>query len=354
VGIRPYRSFGCRISDEFTYRGLRVCVLENELLRVSVLVDQGTDIFEFQYKPVGIDLLWQSPRGVQPSAPFIASREAAHGSFSDFYEGGWQECFPNGGRSCHYRGADLGLHGEVFGLPWECSVIEDSPSHVAARFCVRTPRTPFFLSKTLHLEAASPVLRIEEELVNECNEAMDCMWGHHPAFGAPFLSGSCIITTGAKTAVLHDADDPQSRFAAPLSAAYPRVPDRRGQPVDISKVPDRHATVSDMFYLTDLAEGWYAVTNTDLGLGFAMTFDPSVFRHIWYWIACNAPSGSPFYGRAYTVALEPFTSFPAVLADAIEAGRQLTLPPYGAVRTWLAAGVFEARVPPQHRTQLPC
>jgi hypothetical protein len=353
MGIRRYRPSGCRISDEFTYRGLRVCVLENELLRISVLVDQGTDIFEFQYKPQGIDLLWGSPRGVTPRATFIESMPASDGSFSDFYEGGWQECFPNGGRVCEYKGADLALHGEVYGLPWDCRIIEDTPTSVSARFQVRTYRTPFLLTKTLTLRAATPVLEIHEAVTNECGETMDCMWGHHPAFGAPFLSGACVVTTGAQNAVVHDGHDPQSRFEAPLVGTFPRLQGRDGQLVDVGRIPDRDNVVSDMLYLTELEEGWYAITNTDLGLGFFMAFDSSVFKHIWYWIACNAPAGSPFFGRSYAVALEPFTSFPAILTKAIDAGRQLTLGPFETLETRLQAGVFEGSVPPRHQSQLP-
>jgi len=349
----PYRASGCRISDEFAYRGLRVCVLENELVRVSVLVDQGTDIFELQYKPLGIDVLYQTPRGVSNPRHYIASTPAKDGGFFDFYEGGWQECFPNGGRVCRSQGADFGLHGEVFGLAWDCTIVEDTPSEVAARFSVRTPRTPFLLEKTLRLRSGCAVLRIEERLTNESREAVDCMWGHHPAFGPPFLSDACVLTTGAQTAVLHDADDPLSRFVPPLSGPLPYLVGRQGWPIDISVIPAPTAVASDMWYLTDLDSGWYALTNTELQLSAYMTFDHTLFRHIWYWIACNAPLGSPFFGQAYAVALEPFTSYPAILTNTIEAGRQLRVGPRQVVETALCAGLMRTPGPPMAQGELP-
>ena len=53
------RNFGCRVSDDYHYRGLRTVVLENSQLRLSVLVDKGTDIFELLYKPMDIDFMYR-------------------------------------------------------------------------------------------------------------------------------------------------------------------------------------------------------------------------------------------------------------------------------------------------------
>ena len=39
------RNFACRVHDEYTFRGLKVVVMENQLLRISILADKGTDIY---------------------------------------------------------------------------------------------------------------------------------------------------------------------------------------------------------------------------------------------------------------------------------------------------------------------
>ncbi len=38
------RTSGCRISDAWMYRGHKTVVLENELIRVTVLADKGADV----------------------------------------------------------------------------------------------------------------------------------------------------------------------------------------------------------------------------------------------------------------------------------------------------------------------
>ena len=43
------RTTGCRISDSWTYRGLKTVILENEVLRVSIISDKGADVFELSH-----------------------------------------------------------------------------------------------------------------------------------------------------------------------------------------------------------------------------------------------------------------------------------------------------------------
>jgi galactose mutarotase-like enzyme len=181
------RNWGCRISDEFTYRDMRLLVMENEIVRVTILLDKGTDIYEFLHKPSDTDFMWRTPKGVRPPMKSLDMIAPSVGPFSDFYEGGWQECMPNGGNPCEYKGAELGQHGEVWGVPWRCQITEDDPEIVQAKTWVRTNRTPFLLEKTFTLRAGSGALEIDEALTNEGAEPMDLMWGHHPALGEEFL-----------------------------------------------------------------------------------------------------------------------------------------------------------------------
>ena len=186
------RNYGCRLM-EYTYKGLRTVTLENELLRVSILADKGTDIFEFLYKPLDVDFMWRSPWGVRNPATFVATSHHNASAFLDFYEGGWQDCMPTGGDPCEYRGIPFGAHGETSTIPWEYCILEDTPERVAVKFWVRTYRTPFYVEKELALERGKAVLTVRERVVNEGRVTMHLMWGQHPALGAPFLDESCII-----------------------------------------------------------------------------------------------------------------------------------------------------------------
>ena len=93
----------CRISDDWTYKGMRTVILENELLRVVVITDKGSDIVEFRYKPTDTDFMLMLPQGVRNPLHDTPSAHHKH-SFLDYYSGGWNEVVPNGGRLPLFRG----------------------------------------------------------------------------------------------------------------------------------------------------------------------------------------------------------------------------------------------------------
>ena len=164
------RNYGCRIT-EFIYEGHRSVALENEKLRVTIIADKGTDIYEFLYKPRDVDFMWRTRVGLRERAHFLASSPRAAGPHNDYYEGGWQELFPNCGNLSLHQDAEIGQHGEVLLLPWRYSITKDEPDEIEVRFEVRTVRTPFHLVKTVSLRRNEAVLRIRERVTNESGQA---------------------------------------------------------------------------------------------------------------------------------------------------------------------------------------
>ncbi len=339
------RNHGCRISDAWTLAGMRTLILENELLRVVVLVDKGSDIIEFRYKPLDLDFLYFAPGGIRnprqdtPSAP-------STGPFLDYFSGGWNEILPNGGPHVTYKGAELGQHGEISLMPWEYAILEDSPDRVAVRLWVRPIRTPFFLEKTLSLEPGRAVLMIEERLTNEGGELQHLMWGQHIAFGRPFLDEGAVIDSSAQKFIVHEAIpgyEPR-RFQPDSVSDWPQSLAPDGTPADASQIPAYGDTqAQEMAYLTDLNEGWFAITNPTQKAGFGLHFDPSLFRYIWYWQQLgDVAQGYPWWGRTHTAALEPWTSYPTNgLNEAIANGTALELQPGEQIQTKLCAVAYE-------------
>ena len=323
------RNHGCRISDSWTYRGLKTVVIENELLRVVVLIDKGADIYQFVHKPTDVDFMWRSPWGVREPSKFTATTGSGFGSFLDFYEGGWQTVLPGGGNPSTYAGAELGIHAEVSVMPWDCVITEDTPDRVSMRCWVRTVRTPYFFEKTLTLAGGSPVLEIEEALVNEGEEPAHCVWGQHITFGPPFLSDDCVVDMPGGELLNQTPDiHPNARVKGDARGQWPWIEGEDGSRVDLSKVPGKEIRAYDLSYVSEMPEGWYAVTNRRTGVGFGYVFPKEVFRFVWYWQSFGGGYGYPWYGRTYNVGLEPFTSYPGDgLATAIENGTALKLEP---------------------------
>jgi uncharacterized protein DUF4432 len=340
---REQRNWGARIL-EYEYRGMRVVFLENEKLRVGVLVDKGTDIIEFNHKRTDTDFVWLAPGGVRKPTAYLSTAPDPLATFLDYYPGGWQEIFPNGGAPSSYLGASFGQHGEVSNLPWDYRIVEDGEEAVAVRFSVRTQKSPFLLQKLLRLRSGEGGIRFEETLANESAVHLRAMWGHHIVFGRPFLEEGCLVRLpeGA-TVVPHEGPiGPDGRrVGGGESYSWPLAADESGSEVDLSVLPAR-GTPSEIVYIKDLSEGWYEIDNPKKNLGFRVEWDVRQMPYLWFWQEFGASRLYPWYGRNYNVGLEPFSSFPTNgIEEAVENGTALSIGPSETRRFSLRADVLE-------------
>jgi galactose mutarotase-like enzyme len=335
-----YRNYHCRLA-EYSYRGLRLLFLENSMLRIGVLVDKGADIFQFLYKPTDTEFMLHTPRGIRP--PAVQNTGSQWGSFLDHYQGGWQEILPNGGPACTYKGVEFGLHGEITTIPWDYSIETDTPDEVRVTLFVRPFRTPFHLQRTMILRRDQPALIIEETLTNEGAEPMDYMWGHHPAFGAPFLGPNCRVDLPAGDLLVETfAGAAGTRLAGGGRHSWPILAGPNGAEVDFSRPDAPGSGHEDLGYVVNLPEGWYALTNQDSGVGFAMQWSLDIFPYLWVWRQFNQSNGYPWYGQVYTLALEPWSSYPSAgLISAIENGSAARLGPGESCHARLQAIAYQ-------------
>lgn len=343
------RKQGCRVSTDYTYRGMRVAFLENDQIRVGVLLDKGADIFEFTYKPHDLDFLWQSP--IELRKPFVSTSALPEGAFHDYFYGGWQEVLPSAGWASEpYMGTYQGLHGEVSLLPFEASIVENTPERVSLRTWTRTYRSPLALERTMSLERDKAALFVHERLVNEADCEFAIMWGHHPAVGEPFLDANCVVSVPArKVEVL--AFHANGLWQPGGDYEFPLVPNQRtGELEDITRVRPRAERSVDVVFFKDLDEGWYGITNEKQNVGFGMAWDHKLFQYLWMWQVYGGHNDYPWYGRTYNVALEPFTSYPpAGVQNAIQNRSAYLMEPGEELETDFVAVAYEYGKPTRIR-----
>jgi uncharacterized protein DUF4432 len=322
---------GAAVIREHSLDGIAAVTLENERLRVTVLAGKGTDVVEFLDKRRDLDLAWRSPTGVRhPAAVGSGAGTDDVAAFLDSYPGGWQEVLPNGGAPSVYRGASFAQHGEVATVPWDYDVLDES----AVRFSVTVRRMPLRLVKTLRLRGGG--LEIDEELVNQAPVPLEVMWGQHITFGAPFLGPGCRIRVPEGISVTPHATaihpSGTRRVAAGGPYRWPTVPDGSGGTVDLSVVPER-GEPSEIVYLSGFGDtGWYELE------GLRVEWDATVLPYLWLWQELGASTDYPWWGRAYVVGLEPFSSYPTDgLAAAVDNGTALRLAAGGRRRLRLTA-----------------
>ena len=151
------------------------------------------------------------------------------------------------------------------------------------------------------------------------------MWGHHPAFGAPFLREGVRLFVPAGKAVVSEPKfaasgilQPGSEFSWPLAQAD-------GVDLDLSTIPGPQAGYAELLYLKDLDAGWYAVLDPEKKVGIGLAWPKEVFPYLWFWLVYGKAPGYPWWDRVYCIALEPWTSFPNTLDKSIQAGTQAHL-----------------------------
>lgn len=337
------RNYGCRFS-EIINKGHKTVVIENERLRLSVLLDKGTDIIEFLYKPEDIDFMWRSPADLDGANKNILTKSYSSGAFLDVYEGGWNELLPNISPPTNYKGMDLGFHGELTFIPWKYEVVEDNPYEVAIKFFVRMHRCPLFVEKTVRIKSMDTFVEFEQSLKNEADEEFKFMWGQHPVVGKPFLDENCVIDLPEDTkGITYEVDySENSPFDIDKEFVWPVVEDKNGKKIDISRVMPPEAKTSFVVYLKNLKDGWFGITNLSRKLGFGLKWDINVFKHFLIWYVYRGFYNFPFYGRSYNIGLEPYTAIPANFDEVCKLGREYTLDPGGELKTKYSAIVYES------------
>lgn len=317
------RNYGCRIR-RYTQNGVEMISLENNRIKLVIASGKGADIVEILHKEKDVDCMWHSFNELRPMG-YPSSKAAAGGSFIDTYAGGWQELFPTYGAPADYYGAEIGVHGEACIYPWECRIIEDSAEKISVACTARMIRSPFFLEKVFTMELDSYGFSISQSVTNTGLLPLEFMWGHHPAFGFPFIEKGVTIELAGRpdVSVLPETIGENCPFDGAVSGKWPMLPGRDGKPVDVSVT----AAMSDKVYFecvaSGLEDGEYRIFNPVKDIGVRMEWDKEVFPYLWIWGMYGGHQSAPWFGRAYTLAVEPWSSLPGDFKAAREAGHTL-------------------------------
>jgi hypothetical protein len=283
-------------------RQLGAVAIRNESIEVVVLVNKGADIYSLIDRRTGTDVLFKSPWGArQPSLWSETSTSLER--WISAYAGGWQLLLPNGGNECVEQGVTWGFHGEAAMIPW--TVLEQRDDALTLETSLIT--CPLRVRRELSLSGS--VLRVREIVTNESSEDVEVMWSHHPAFGAPFLDGTCILSVGCRTVHADDAA-PGTLLSPDSRHDWPMVTSVDGDAVDLRVVPDPGQPRAVLAYLKDFTSGFFAITNPTLGLGVGIRWPLEVFDQAWLWQEIHSGHGWPWFQRAYVIAVEPASTIP--------------------------------------------
>ncbi len=303
------------LTTAWSYRGFEAVVLENEHLRLTVLPGHGAKIVELVSKRAGRDLLYHHPRHDVRAPVFGANAD-------DWWTGGIDVVAPTG-HPCLVGGERLPFLGEFWSQAWDSAIEEDGPDHAVVRLSCGGVITPLRIELRLELYAGESSVRAQYRLTNTGYEPVPFMWGIHPSLAV--RPGARIQAPAAHCVLAEGHAELGLRSGAEFTWPDLRLPDGRTIDLSVARAPSPPSW--ELAFLTGLSGGWLAVTDPTTRTGFAMSFDPAILPVVWLWGVYGGWRG------LYTVAIEPWTSYPARLDQAIAAGRHRTLAPGQALQT---------------------
>jgi hypothetical protein len=280
----------------------RDVVLESGSLRVTVRPRVGGTITSILHKPTGLSVLGTVPwepvadpleSGAAPDEPVWLTR----------YTGGWPLLFPSGGNACTVDGVFHGFHGEASITPWEA---EASGSSI--RLSRRFASVPVWMRREISVE--DDLLTIQESAELEGSEPVTVMWGHHPTFGSDLLAGAFEIQSAARGVTIDAEYNPATNPLLPgATGAWPMVPGKAGM-IDLRRPDSGYpaAGIAAQAYLHDFESPWISIRRLDNAVAATLSWDPSIFPNLWYWIELGGTSDAPWSGRARLIGLEPSTT----------------------------------------------
>ena len=301
--------------------GLRHAVVGNGLLRAEILLDKGANIRQLWHVPSGARTLAETIDWREQLAAFHAAR--LHGSsYSDFYEGGYQDVLPARARGARARargadrsiGDDVDCIGEAAIVPWEVMRCLATPAGIELVCRAAMPRAGLYAVKRFRLRRGDARLRVETTVRNARAHDVSFSWTQHPALGGDLLTaGSRVWLPERRAGITRldgnasgngnangngngsgdgDGDHREVTFRS-CGAGWTSFDLLLPPPGD----PDRFLT----FAGARTGEAALASSGGGGGVGVRLRWDLAKFPHLWLWcarrdaITCVAPEPSTTY-----------------------------------------------------------
>lgn len=303
-------------------------VLQNDFASLTVLPELGGKIASVKSLITGREFLWQDD-----SRPY---RLRHYGDkYGDYDASGFDECFPTIGECIYpefpWENVTIPDHGELWCTPWLCELRGET-----IYLHTHGIRFPYHFEKWVMLSPDDGTYTIAYRVTNLAPYDFQYSWSAHPLFAA--CEGMRILLPGLPQARLVFAIGDRVAGAFLESYTWPHLRAPSGEAIDYSVVGARTVAANDKVYAD--AEGWCALHDPRTGDFVALSFSPDDIPLIG---VCVNHCGWPLDGvRGYWVALEPCTSYPDPLDEAMRYKKNATIPARSSVEWSLTLHIGQA------------
>jgi hypothetical protein len=327
------RNYGCRYQEISIY-GFRSLVMENELLRVTMIIDKGCEIIEFNYKREDLDFVWRTPpRGLKSLKYFVKDLNSDL-TLTDYYLGGWYDTFPSSSAGGKYINTTLPIYGEVCYMPWEYEVVKDDLDEIAIRTYCQTIRSPFYFQKIFRLLCNDPTLYIETALENISREKIYFTLAYHPNFGKAFIDDEIEVDLKGCELGVNYAEK-NNRFKLGQKGKWPLLKSKEGKDIDLSIFPGPDSGINEVISLNNMEEGRVTLKNRNRAVDINITWDLEIYRHALLWMVRYGDTGYPRYGLTNVLCVMPRTVKALDPAEVMRQKDLIYIKPGNTINTWM-------------------
>jgi hypothetical protein len=325
------------VPADTTYRGRRAATIENEAVRLTVLVEGG-HIAEVFDKQTGINPLWTPPwPSLEPSAYDPAVHGGAYGGGSDarLLAGimGHNLCLDIfGGPSTDEAAAGLTEHGDGPVAAYE--IAQSTSADLIMRALLPLGRVRFERRLALRGRAVS----VHERIESLCGFDRPIGWTEHVTLGPPFLEkGVTEFRASATRSQVFESDFGAADYLRPRAAfEWPDAPRADGGLEDLRVFTSRPRSSAYTAHVMDASGGaaFFVAYSPPFRLAFGYVWQPADFPWMGIWEENYSRSGPPWNSETLARGMEFGVSpFPETRRAMVERGRLFDTPTY----RWLPA-----------------
>jgi hypothetical protein len=265
--------------------------MENRWLQVDIAPLLGGKIISLYNKPLKHEFLWKNKS--LPLQTYPAGTE-----YDPHFYGGIDELLPNDIPET-IDGITYPDHGELW-----TTILESAIDNHSVVLKNTLPLSGLYYEKVLRLDEAGPYVHTDYTIRNDSTGKRHFLWKLH---GALSIQPGDRIECPALSAQV--ADPQYSRFSDTTPFTWPII-----ENTNAAIIPAPNGSM-DFFYLLDLQQGRMQWISHDQTKQFSYLFDTKIFPYAWYFASYGG-----FLGH-YTAVLEPCTTMPIVMNEAIEKGQ---------------------------------
>jgi hypothetical protein len=293
------------LENRSKYRGRRAAVIENDILRVTVL-KEGGHIAEILDKRSGVNPLWIPPwPSIEPSTYDLQKHpEYGAGNDAKLLAGimGHNLCLDIfGGPSDEEFTAGITSHGEGSVVPYEMS---ETDGQLTMQAHLRLAHIQFQRQIVLSNEA----IRITEKIESLCAFDRPIGWTQHVTLGPPFLeTGVTQFRVSASRSKVFDSEFGSAAYLKTgAEFEWPRAPRSDGGAADLQIFNNAPVSSGYTAHLMDSGSehAFFAAFSPTFHLAFGYIWKRADFPWMGIWEENHSRTNSPWNGKTLARGME--------------------------------------------------